>query len=107
MDINRKPSPNIYQLFLSQEWPDVLHTNRREYLVVIGKGDNDQTVIYYKVAEFQKLVSANIGDLVTLNGPKVEWIPVHLARMQMMEVQNQQVRDGITLMENKIKAAIQ
>lgn len=104
--INRSAENGIGELALVQSSDNPLITARRECLMVIGTGKDNQTVTLFKVSEFQRKVGL-VVDLAALNvNNSNESVPVHRSRKQMTPGYKEKIRIGERTMMRKINATL-
>jgi PEGA domain len=104
--IDRSPEPGLHQLFFVQSSPNPLELARREMLVVIGKGKDDQTLVLFKNFEYQRRLTDNSADiLLNANNPDF-WLPLHPSRIQMTPAFEEQIKVGYRMMMRKVMKAV-
>ena len=99
--LNRSPEMGIIELGLTQASDSPLITARRKCLMVIGTGKDNQTVVLFKMLEFQRRANGLADYALNVNNPN-EWIPLHSSRIQMTPAYEEQIRVGMRMMMNKI-----
>jgi len=103
---NRSLDTGVYELAMLQASENPLIIYRRECLLVIGKGKDDQTMVLFKVLEFQRKPTANLAIAVLGGNNANEWVPLNSGRAQMTEAHAEQIRAGVKMMMKKINAAV-
>jgi len=96
----------MYEMIMVQASENPLVMSRRECLMVIGKGKEDQTLILFEVVEFQRKATGNLTEAVLGGNNANEWVPLDPSR-QMTEAHSEQIRAGVRLMQKKVNDAIQ
>jgi hypothetical protein len=104
--IDRTPAGGIYEVLFAQGSANPLETARREMLCVIGQAKDGQTLILFKVFEYQKRISNNLAETLLSGNRADDWIPLHPSRIQMTPAHEEQIKVGVRMMYRKIKLAI-
>jgi len=104
--VNRLVEDGIYELTMTQSSENPLIPYRRECLIIIGKGKDDQAMVLFKMLEFQRKPTANLAEAVLGGNNENEWVPLDPSR-QMTEAHAEQIRVGLRMMLKKINDAIQ
>ena len=95
----------MYEIAIVQASENPLIMSRRECLMVIGKGKDDQTLILFKIIELQRKATGNLAEAVLGGNNANEWVPLDPNR-QMTEAHSEQIRDGVRMMTKRIKEAV-
>jgi len=103
--LNRLVEDGIYELIMIQSSENPLNPSRRECLMVIGKGKDDQAMVLFKMLEFQRKPTANLAEAVLGGNNANEWVPLDPSR-QMTPVHEEQMRVGVRMMMKKINVAV-
>jgi hypothetical protein len=99
--VNRSPEEGVYELFLTQGANLLLVAFRTDCEMVVGRNKDDQTVVLFKVLNFQRN-APNLGDALRGN-TSTEWLPLHPSRIQMTSVMEDQIRIGVRMVMKKIE----
>jgi hypothetical protein len=83
----------------------ILGGTERVCLLVVGQAKQDETLVFYKVLEYQIKTTVDVGSL--LNGQdKKQMIPVSPEKIQMTDVLETQLREGTRIVLERIQRAI-
>ncbi len=100
------PGPGIYEMQVGQTFSlPMLGGSERACLVVVGQAKPDETQIYFKVLEYQIQSTIQGNGLFDFRDNK-QLIPVSPSKVQMTDVLQQQLQDGMKLVRDKIQEAI-
>lgn len=103
------PESGLCKLELLQASDNPLVTARRECLMVIGTDKAGQTLVLFKLLEYQRKlgfqVNLNRLDSITAGNPN-EWIPLHSSRIQMTPAYEEQIQVGIEMLMKHITDSI-
>jgi hypothetical protein len=103
---NDSPKPDVYEIVARQRFSlGILGGTERVCLLVVGQAKPDETLIFYKVLEYQIKTTVDAGSL--FNGQdKKQMIPVSPEKIQMTDVLQNQIREGVQLVSGQIHSAI-
>ena len=103
---NDSPKPEVYEVVARQRFSlGILGGTERVCLLVVGQAKSDETLIFYKVLEYQIKTTVDVGSL--FNGQdKKQMIPLSPEKIQMTDILRNQVREGIQLVSGRIYSAI-
>ena len=103
---NDSPKPDVYEVVARQRFSlGILGGTERVCLLVVGQAKPDETLIFYKVLEYQIKTTVDASSL--FNGQdKKQMIPVSPEKIQMTEVLQNQVREGVRIVTMRIRTAI-
>ena len=104
--LNQMPQPGIYEILFEQSSSNPLVFARREMLVVIGKGKNDQTLVLFKNFEYQRRTTGNTINFVIGGSFEDNWVPLHSSRIQMTPAFEEQIRVGYRMMMRKVMKVV-
>jgi PEGA domain len=106
---NEITADGIYELTLEQTIQNSQVNARREVLLVVGPGLNDQTTAFFKVIEYQWPQSVNLtlnqANGLTVNDGQTDWIPLSSSRIQMTPAYTAQIKTGERILLRRIKMA--
>jgi hypothetical protein len=98
---DESPQPETYQVMAQQTFSlGILGGTERDCLLVVGQTKDDETQILFKVLEFQVQHT-----LVNFRDEK-QLIPLHPSRIQMNDMLQSQVQDGIRNVTERIRQGI-
>lgn len=100
------PKTDVYEVMARQRFSlGILGGTERVCLLVVGQVKPDETLIFYKVLEYQIKTTVDAGSL--FNGQdKKQMIPVSPENIQMTDVLQNQLREGVKRVFEKIQSAI-
>jgi PEGA domain len=103
---NDSPKPDVYEVMARKRFSlGILGGTERVCLLVIGQAKPDETVIFYKVLEYQIKATVDVGSL--FNGQdKKQMIPVSPEKIQMTDMLQNQIREGVQTVTERIRSAI-
>lgn len=103
---NDSPKPDVYEVVARQRFSlGILGGTERVCLLAVGQAKLDETLIFYKVLEYQIKTTVDVGTL--FNGQdKKQMIPVSPDRMQMTDILQNQIQEGVQIVTERIRAAI-
>ena len=104
--VDRMPQPGVHEILFEQASPNPLEMARREMLVVIGKGKNDQTLVLFKNFEYQRRMNGNTLNIVIGGSMEDNWVPLHSSQVQMTPAYEEQVKVGYRMMMRKVMKAV-
>ena len=101
------PKPDIYEVVARQRFSlGILGGTERVCLLVVGQAKPDETLLFYKVLEYQIKTTVDVGSL--FNGQdKKQMIPVSPEKLQMTDVLQNQIREGVQNVTERIRAVIE
>jgi hypothetical protein len=104
---NDSPKPDVYEVVARQRFSlGILGGTERVCLLVVGQAKTDETLIFYKVLEYQIKTTVDVGSL--LNGQdKKQMIPVSPEKIQMTDVLRNQIQEGVRIVTGRIQSVIQ
>ena len=104
---NDSPKPDVCEVVARQRFSlGILGGTERVCLLVVGQAKPDETLIFYKVLEYQIKTTVDAGSL--FNGQdKKQMIPVSPEKIQMTDVLQNQLREGVQIVSGRIHSAIQ
>jgi hypothetical protein len=103
---NDSPKPDIYEVMVRQTFsPGILGGTERVCLLVVGQAKPDETRIFFKVLEYQIKTTVEASSLVNIKENK-QMIPVSPGRIQMTDALQNQLREGVQLVSERIHTAI-
>jgi hypothetical protein len=82
----------------------ILGGSERVCLLVVGQTKDDETEILFRVLEYQ-VKHTLVGNGLTIHDEK-QLIPVAPGRMQMTDIQNSQIQDGIQMVSDRLNQAL-
>jgi hypothetical protein len=95
-----------YQVTASQTFSlGILGGTERICLLVVGQTKEGETQILFKVLEYQIQHTAVVGGLLNIQDNK-QLIPMHPSRMQMNDINQQHVQDGVRIVTERIQKAV-
>ena len=98
--------PDTYETVAEQSFTlGILGGSERECLMVVGQTKPGETQILFRVLEYQVETGLQVNDLTSAHIEK-KLTPIHRARMQITEIQEARLRDGVQMVLDKIKTAI-
>ena len=99
------PQPNVYQLSARHEFSlGILGGTVRVVLLVAGQTKDGETQILFKVLEYQAQHTI-VAEGLKFRDDK-QLIPLHSSRIQMTDILNSQVQEGIRVVTERIQTAI-
>ena len=104
--VDRMPQPGVHEILFEQASPNPLEMARREMMVVIGKGKNDQTLVLFKNFEYQRRMNGNTLNIVIGGSMEDNWVPLHSSQVQMTPAYEEQVKVGYRMMMRKVMKAV-
>ena len=104
--VDRMPQPGVHEILFEQSSPNPLEMARREMMVVIGKGKNDQTLVLFKNFEYQRRMNGNTLNIVIGGSMEDNWVPLHSSQVQMTPAYEEQVKVGYRMMMRKVMKAV-
>jgi len=104
--VDRMPQPGVHEILFEQSSPNPLEMARREMMVVIGKGKNDQTLVLFKNFEYQRRMNGNTLNIVIGGSMEENWVPLHSSQVQMTPAYEEQVKVGYRMMMRKVMKAV-
>jgi PEGA domain len=104
---NDSPKPDVYEVMARQRFSlGILGGTERVCLLVIGQAKPDETLIFYKVLEYQIKTTVDAGSL--FNGQdKKQMIPVSPEKIQMTDELQNQIREGTRLVSGRIRTGVE
>ncbi len=94
--------PETYEITGGQIFSlGILGGTERLLLLVVGQTKDDETQILFKVLEYQ------IQHTIVNFQDQKQLIPMHPSRMQMNEINQRHVQEGVPLVTERIQTAIQ
>jgi hypothetical protein len=103
---NDSPKPDMYGITARQTFSlGILGGTERVCLLVVGQAKPDETHILFKVLEYQIKTTINAGSLFSGKENK-QLIPVSPDRIQMTDVLQTQLRQGVQIVSERIQKAI-
>jgi len=98
--------PENFQVVARQTFSlGILGGTERDCLLVVGQASDDDTQIYFKVLEYQVKTTIDAGNLLNMKESK-QLIPVHPSRIQMNDVLQARVQDGLRVVTERIQQAV-
>ena len=103
---NDAPKPDVYEVVARQRFSlGILGGTERVCLLVVGHAKPDETLIFYKVLQYQIKTTVDAGSL--FNGQdKKQTIPVSPEKIQMTDILQNQLREGVEIVSERIHKAI-
>ena len=103
--LDDSPKPGVYEVMARQKFSlGILGGTERVCLLVVGQAKPDETLIFYKVLEYQIKTMVDAGNL--FNGlDKKEMIPVSPQKIQMTDMLQNQIREGVQIVVGRIRTA--
>ena len=103
---NGSPKPEVYEVVARQRFSlGILGGTERVCLLVVGQAKPDETLIFYKVLEYQIKTTVDAGSLFSGKDNK-QMIPVNPEKIQMTDALQNQLREGIRIATERVRAAI-
>ena len=103
---SRTPQTETYETVAQQTFSlGILGGSERICLLVVGQTKDDETQILFKVLEYQVQHVLQVNGLLNAQDEK-KLIPINSTRMQMTDVLQARVREGVQNVSNKIKQVI-
>jgi hypothetical protein len=103
---NDSPKPDVYEVMARQRFSlGILGGTERVCLLVVGQAKPDETRIIYKVLEYQIKTTIDASSLFNGKDNK-QMIPVSPERLQMTDALQNQLREGVRLVSERIHTAI-
>lgn len=95
------PQPDTYQVTANETFSlSILGGTERVCLLVVGQTKDDETQILFKVVEYQ------IQHVMVNSHDEKQLIPMHPTRMQMNDINQQHVQDGVRIVTERIQKAL-
>ena len=102
---NDSPKPDVYEVMARQRFSlGILGGTERVCLLVVGQAKPDETLIFYKVLEYQIKTTVDAGSLFSGHDKK-QMTPVSPERIQMTDVLQGQIREGLKVVGERIRVA--
>jgi hypothetical protein len=99
---SQSPRPETYEIIAQQTFSlGILGGTERLLLLVVGQTKDDETQILFKMLEYQ------IQHTIVNFQDQKQLIPMHPSRMQMNEINQRHVQEGVQLVTERIQTAIQ
>jgi hypothetical protein len=100
------PQPENYRVMARHTFSlGILGGTERLCLLVVGQTKADETQIFFKVLEYQVQHTIEANSFFNIKDNKQK-IPIHASRMQMNDVLQARVQEGIKMVTERIQAAI-
>ena len=100
------PQPENYRVMARHTFSlGILGGTERLCLLVVGQTKDDETQIYFKVLEYQVQHTIEANSIFNIKDNKQK-IPIHSSRMQMNDVLQARVQEGVKMVTERIQMAI-